>query len=52
MKRGKNMLNAKLECHIVGPHVFLHKVFGFILMIDVSYCGAMIFLWSVGADSN
>ena len=46
------MLNAKLECHMAGPHIFLHEVFAFILMIDVSYCGAMIFLWSVGADSN
>ena len=25
-ERGKNMLNAKLECHLAGPHALSHEV--------------------------
>ena len=30
MKRGKKLLNAKLEHHMIGPHALSHEVFAFI----------------------
>ena len=29
MKRGKKMLNEKLECHMTRPQTLLHEVFAF-----------------------
>ena len=29
MKRGKKMLNVKLECHMTRPQTLLHEVFAF-----------------------
>ena len=37
MKEIKKKLNAKFECHVVGPHALSHEVFAFIYIYIYIY---------------
>ena len=41
MKEVKKKLNAKFECHVVGPHALSHEVFAFIYIYIYIY----IYIW-------
>ena len=47
MKEVKKKLNAKFECHMVGPHALSHEVFTFIYIYIYIWIGFIIIAYGV-----
>ena len=47
MREVKKKLNAKFECHVVGPHALLHEVFAFIYIYIYIWIGFIIIVYGV-----
>ena len=52
MKEIKKKLNAKFECHVVGPHALSHEVFAFIYIYIYIWIGFIIIVYGVYININ